>query len=171
MEPPITKLYTSSDDQWLAAINCFGDIYVFNLETQRLGFCEALLLISIYANCGKIESSCFDLGIEVVTFMLALTDRQHWFVSRLDGASVAAAGFHPWNNNALVISTSSNQVFAFDVEARQLGKWSLLHTNVLPKRYQEFPGEVIGLSFSPSPNSSSVIVYSSRYLLLSLFLP
>ncbi|XP_018476628.1 WD repeat-containing protein PCN isoform X2 [Raphanus sativus] len=122
MEPPITKLYTSSDDQWLAAINCFGDIYVFNLETQR----------------------------------------QHWFVSRLDGASVAAAGFHPWNNNALVISTSSNQVFAFDVEARQLGKWSLLHTNVLPKRYQEFPGEVIGLSFSPSPNSSSVIVYSSR---------
>ncbi|KAJ0233271.1 WD repeat-containing protein PCN [Hirschfeldia incana] len=122
MEPPITKLYTSSDDQWLAAINCFGDIYVFNLETQR----------------------------------------QHWFISRLDGASVAAAGFHPWNNNALVISTSSNQVFAFDVEARQLGKWSLLHTTVLPKRYQEFPGEVIGLSFSPSPNSSSVIVYSSR---------
>ncbi|XP_023636408.1 U3 small nucleolar RNA-associated protein 4 isoform X3 [Capsella rubella] len=121
MEPPITKLYTSSDGQWLAAINCFGDIYVFNLETQR----------------------------------------QHWFISRLDGASVAAAGFHPWNNNGLVISTSSNQVFTFDVEARQLGKWSLLHTYVLPKRYQEFPGEVIGLSFSPSPNSSSVVVYSS----------
>ncbi|CAD5327246.1 unnamed protein product [Arabidopsis thaliana] len=97
-EPPITKLFTSSDGQWLAAINCFGDIYVFNLETQR----------------------------------------QHWFISRLDGASVTAAGFHPWNNNALVISTSSNQ------------------------RYQEFPGEVLGLSFSPSPNSSSVIVYSSR---------
>ncbi|CAN8244684.1 unnamed protein product [Cochlearia groenlandica] len=121
-EPPITKLYISSDGQWLAAINCFGDIYVFNLETQR----------------------------------------QHWFISRLDGASVTAAGFHPWNNNVLVISTSSNQVFAFDVEARQLGKWSMLHTYVLPKRYQEFPGEVIGLSFSPSPNSSSVIVYSSR---------
>ncbi|XP_019090308.1 PREDICTED: U3 small nucleolar RNA-associated protein 4 isoform X3 [Camelina sativa] len=121
-EPPMTKLYTSSDGQWLAAINCFGDIYVFNLETQR----------------------------------------QHWFISRLDGASVAAAGFHPWNNNVLVISTSSNQVFAFDVEARQLGKWSMLNTYVLPKRYQEFPGEVIGLSFSPSPNSSSVIVYSSR---------
>ncbi|XP_019084008.1 PREDICTED: U3 small nucleolar RNA-associated protein 4 isoform X2 [Camelina sativa] len=120
-EPPMTKLYTSSDGQWLAAINCFGDIYVFNLETQR----------------------------------------QHWFISRLDGASVAAAGFHPWNNNVLVISTSSNQVFAFDVEARQLGKWSMLNTYVLPKRYQEFPGEVIGLSFSPSPNSSSVIVYSS----------
>jgi len=34
-EPPITKLYTSSNDDWLAAINCFGDIYVFNLETQR----------------------------------------------------------------------------------------------------------------------------------------
>lgn len=36
-EPPITKLYTSSDGQWLAAINCFGDIYIFNLETQRWG--------------------------------------------------------------------------------------------------------------------------------------
>lgn len=56
LEPPITKLYTSSDDQWLAAINCFGDIYVFNLETQRLRLCEALLLNFIFANCGKIES-------------------------------------------------------------------------------------------------------------------
>ncbi|CAH2034067.1 unnamed protein product [Thlaspi arvense] len=121
-EPPVTKLYTSSDDQWLAAINCFGDMYVFNLETQR----------------------------------------QHWFMSRLDGASVAAAGFHPRDNNVLVISTSSNQVFALDVEARQLGKWSLLHSFCLPKRFQEFPGEVVGLSFSPSPNSSSVIIYSSR---------
>lgn len=34
-EPPITKLCTSSDRQWLAAVNCFGDIYVFNLETLR----------------------------------------------------------------------------------------------------------------------------------------
>lgn len=34
-EPPITKLVTSSDGQWLAAINCLGDIYVFNLEIQR----------------------------------------------------------------------------------------------------------------------------------------
>ncbi|KAG7593088.1 WD40 repeat [Arabidopsis thaliana x Arabidopsis arenosa] len=121
-EPPITKLYTSSNDDWLAAINCFGDIYVFNLETQR----------------------------------------QHWFISRLDGASVAAAGFHPRDNNVLVISTSSNQVFALDVEARELSKWSLLHTFCLPKSYQNFPGEVVGLSFSPSPSSSSVIIYSSR---------
>lgn len=34
-EPPITKMFTSSDGQWLAAINCFGDVYVFNLEIQR----------------------------------------------------------------------------------------------------------------------------------------
>ena len=34
-EPPITKMFTSSDGQWLAAINCFGDIYIFNLETRR----------------------------------------------------------------------------------------------------------------------------------------
>lgn len=34
-EPPITKMFTSSDGQWLAAINCFGDVYIFNLETLR----------------------------------------------------------------------------------------------------------------------------------------
>lgn len=34
-EPPITRMCTSSDGQWLAAINCFGDCYVFNLEIQR----------------------------------------------------------------------------------------------------------------------------------------
>ncbi|KAI5354312.1 hypothetical protein L3X38_007207 [Prunus dulcis] len=121
-EPPITKMFTSSDGQWLAAINCFGDIYVFNLEIQR----------------------------------------QHWFISRLDSASVTAGGFSPQNNNVLVITTSSNQVYALDVEERTLGDWSKQHTNVLPKRFQEFPGEVIGMSFPPSTSSSSVIVYSSR---------
>ncbi|GKV07473.1 hypothetical protein SLEP1_g19248 [Rubroshorea leprosula] len=124
-EPPITKMFTSSDGQWLAAINCFGDVYVFNLEIQR----------------------------------------QHWFISRLDGASVTAGGFPPFNNNVLIITTSSNQVYAFDVEAKQLGEWSMQNTFTLPKRYQEFPGEVIGLSFPPlsSPSkSSSVLIYSAR---------
>ncbi|KAM1464197.1 hypothetical protein ACFXTO_043889 [Malus domestica] len=121
-EPPITKLFTSSDGQWLAAINCFGDIYVFNLEIQR----------------------------------------QHWFISRLNGASVTAGGFSPRNNNVLVITTSSNHVYALDVEERELGNWSRQHTYCLPKKFQEFPGEVIGLSFPPSTSSSSVIVYSAR---------
>ncbi|CAI8609456.1 unnamed protein product [Vicia faba] len=114
-EPPITKLCTSSDRQWLAAVNCFGDIYVFNLETLR----------------------------------------QHWFISRLGGASVIAAGFPPQNNNVLIVTTSSNQVYAFDVEARQLGEWSVRNTFVLPKRFHEFPGEVIGLSFPPSARVES----------------
>ncbi|EOY03190.1 hypothetical protein QUC31_017814 [Theobroma cacao] len=126
-EPPITKLFTSCDGQWLAAINCFGDIYIFNLEIQR----------------------------------------QHWFISRLDGASVTAGGFPPQDNNVLIITTSSNQFYIFDVEARQLGEWSMQHTFALPRRYQEFPGEVIGLSFSPSSSShpsksSSLVVYSTR---------
>lgn len=88
--------------------------------------------------------------------------RQHWFISRLDGASVTAGGFPPHDNNVLIISTSLNQVYAFDVEAKQLGEWSMCHTFVLPRRYQEFPGEVIGLSFSPSSKSTSVIIYSAR---------
>ncbi|CAN1223349.1 WD repeat-containing protein PCN [Linum perenne] len=121
-EPPVTKLLTSNDGQWLAAINCFGDIYVFNMETQR----------------------------------------QHWFISRLDGASVTAGGFPPQNSNVLVVTTSANQVYAFDVEAKQLGEWSQRNTSFLPKRYQEFPGEVIGLSFLPLSSSPSAIIYSAR---------
>lgn len=35
-EPPITRMFTSMDGQWLAAVNCFGDVYIFNLEIQRL---------------------------------------------------------------------------------------------------------------------------------------
>ncbi|XP_039009397.1 WD repeat-containing protein PCN-like [Hibiscus syriacus] len=125
-ESSITEMFTSSDDHWLAAINCFGDIYLFSLETLR----------------------------------------QHWFISRLDGASVTAGGF-PQNNNSLIVTTSSNQFYIFDVEARQLGEWSTQHTFTLPKRYQEFPGEVIGLYFSPPSSSNpskstSVVVYSAR---------
>ena len=121
-QPPITKMFTSPDGQWLAAVNCFGDVYIFNLETQR----------------------------------------QHWFISRLDGASVTAGGFTPRNSNVLIISTSLNQVFAFDVEAKELGEWSTRNTFTLPQRYQDFPGEVIGLTFSLSANSSIVIIYSAR---------
>lgn len=48
-EPPITKMFTSFDGQWLAAVNCFGDVYIFNLEILR---CETLLtIIIIYLKC------------------------------------------------------------------------------------------------------------------------
>nr|XP_043636645.1 WD repeat-containing protein PCN-like [Erigeron canadensis] len=125
-QPPITKMFTSSDGQWLAAVNCFGDVYIFDLETQR----------------------------------------QHWFISRLDGASVTAGGFSPRNSNVLILSTSSNQMYAFDVEARKLGDWSMRNTFILPKRYQDFPGEVTGLTFAPSAASSVVIIYSARAMCL-----
>ncbi|XP_044475587.1 WD repeat-containing protein PCN-like [Mangifera indica] len=125
-EPPITKMFSSYDGQWLAAVNCFGDVYIFNLKIQR----------------------------------------QHWFISSLDGASVAAGGFSPRSDNLFIVATSSNEVYAFNVELKQLGDWSMQRTFVLPKRYRECPGEVIGLSFSPSPSSSSVIIYSARAMCL-----
>ncbi|CAL9074648.1 unnamed protein product [Musa acuminata var. zebrina] len=121
-EPPVTKMFTSADGQWLAAINCFGDIYIFNLEI----------------------------------------DRQHWFISRLNDASVTAAGFPPKNSNVFVVTTSCNEVFVFDLEAKQLGEWSKHHSHHLPRRFQEFPGEIIGLTFLPFSLSSSVIIYSAR---------
>ncbi|TVU45221.1 hypothetical protein EJB05_04697 [Eragrostis curvula] len=119
-ESPVTKMFLSADGQWLAAVNCYGDIYVFNLEVQR----------------------------------------QHWFVPRMNDGSVTSGGFCP-KNNALVITTSKNEVYVFDVEAKQLGEWSKRYTHHLPRSFQEFPGEVIGLSFPPQ-SSSSVVVYSTR---------
>ncbi|OEL25882.1 U3 small nucleolar RNA-associated protein 4 [Dichanthelium oligosanthes] len=123
-ESPVTKMFQSADGQWLAAVNCFGDIYVFNLEVQR----------------------------------------QHWFISRMNGGAVTSGGFCP-KNNALVITTSKNEVYVFDVEAKQLGEWSKRYTHQLPRSFQEFPGEVIGLSFPPQ-SSSIVVVYSTRAMCL-----
>ncbi|XP_073525687.1 uncharacterized protein [Phyllobates terribilis] len=126
VEPPIVKMLISSNGQWLAAVNCYGDIYIFNLEIQR----------------------------------------QHWFIPTLDGASVTAAGFHPRYNNILIITTSLNHVHDFDVEAKQWGKLSKRNTSSLPESFQNYPGEVIGLSFPPSATSLSVIVYSPRAMCL-----
>ncbi|KAJ4764658.1 U3 small nucleolar RNA-associated protein 4 [Rhynchospora pubera] len=122
-ESPATKMFTSYDGQWLAATNCFGDVYVFNLETQR----------------------------------------QHWYVHRLNEAAVTAGGFVPGNSNVLVVTTSGNEVYVLDVEAKQMGEWSRRHTRHLPRSFREFPGEVIGLAFPPCLSyAHSVIVYSSR---------
>lgn len=124
--PPITRLYASGDGQWLAAINCRGDIDIFNLEILR----------------------------------------QHWHISRLDGAGVTAAGFHPSNKNVFVVTTSSNHVYVLDVDAKQLGEWSKRFTFGLPKRFLEFPGGILGLSFPPSPKATSVIVHSASAMCL-----
>jgi U3 small nucleolar RNA-associated protein 4 len=78
----------------------------------------------------------------------------------MNDGSVTSGGFCP-KNNVLVITTSKNEVYVFDVEAKQLGEWSKRYTHYLPTSFQEFPGEVIGLSFPPlSP--SSFVVYSAR---------
>lgn len=47
-EPPITRMFTSSDGQWLAAVNCFGDVYIFNLEILRFGTtqCQAFTYVT-----------------------------------------------------------------------------------------------------------------------------
>ena len=112
----------------------------------------------------------YDLGHQIGQLLDLLLssiflNRQHWFISRLDGASVTAGGFTPRNSNILVISTSSNQVYAIDVDAKQLGEWSTRHKFTLPRSCPKFCGEVIGLTFPPSLNASSVIVYSPRFVI------
>ncbi|XP_042378613.1 WD repeat-containing protein PCN-like [Zingiber officinale] len=128
-EPPITQMFTSVDGQWLAAINSFGDIYIFDLEIKR----------------------------------------QHWFVSRLNDASVTAGGFPPKNSNTFVVTTASNEIFELDLKAKNLGEWSKHHSAHLPRAFQEFPGEIIGLSFLPFSSSTSAIVYSARAMCLINF--
>eukprot|EP00494_Astrolonche_serrata_P027723 UN27987 len=78
----------------------------------------------------------------------------------MNGGSVTSGGFCP-KNNALVITTSKNEVYVFDVEAKELGEWSKRHTHELPTRFQDFPGEVIGLSFHKM-SPFSVMIYSAR---------
>ncbi|KAL0432589.1 UNVERIFIED_CONTAM: WD repeat-containing protein PCN [Sesamum latifolium] len=87
-----------------------------------------------------LESACkkYSATFMVIFRKYGVRFRQHWFISRLDGASVTAGGFTPQNSNVLIICTSSNQ------------------------KISGVPGEVIGLSFQPSSSSSSVIVYSPR---------
>ncbi|CAI8594823.1 unnamed protein product [Vicia faba] len=91
---------------------------------------------------------------DLVVEALALTIR-HLNGFGFERILCSSAGFPPQNNNVLIVTTSSNQVYAFDVEARQLGEWSVRNTFVLPKRFHEFPGEVIGLSFPPSARVES----------------
>ncbi|KAI3951256.1 hypothetical protein MKW92_035487 [Papaver armeniacum] len=122
-EPPVTRMFASSDGQWLSAVNCFGDIYVFDLEKKS----------------------------------------QHCFVYRLDEASISAGGFMMTQEYGivLIITTSTNQVYVFDVKAKKRIPRLMAHTHPLPTRFQEFPGEIIGMS-SPQPFSTAVIIYSAR---------
>ncbi|KAI3849570.1 hypothetical protein MKW92_028189 [Papaver armeniacum] len=131
-EPPVTRMFASSDGQWLSAVNCFGDIYVFDLEKKK----------------GEKFLYCI---------------RQHCFVYRLDEASVSAGGFMMTQEYGivLIITTSTNQVYVFDVKAKKLIPRLMAHTHPLPTRFQEFPGEIIGMSF-PQPFSTAVIIYSAR---------
>ena len=58
-EPPITRMFTSSDGQWLAAVNCFGDVYVFNLEILRFGttLCCAYIYWCFFFPIHEIQAS------------------------------------------------------------------------------------------------------------------
>jgi U3 small nucleolar RNA-associated protein 4 len=160
-ESPVTKMFLSADGQWLAAVNCYGDIYVFNLEVQRYApiwyFPTCVANTLFFVTAVDVNAICLIVCHHKFSPYIC---RQHWFVSRMNGGSVTSGGFCP-KNNTLVVTTSKNEVYVFDVEAKQLGEWSKRYTHQLPRSFQEFPGEVIGLSF-PLQSSSSVVVYSTR---------
>ncbi|GAU24742.1 hypothetical protein TSUD_355710 [Trifolium subterraneum] len=134
-------------------------IYVVDVSNSEL--------VHTFTPRRELQDEKLPLTEPPITKLFSSSDKQwqHWFISRLDGASVTAGGFPPYNNNVLIVTTSSNKVYAFDVEAKKLGEWSNRNTHVLPTTFREFPGEVIGISFPPLSTSSSFVVYSSRYVL------
>ncbi|WJX86237.1 hypothetical protein P8452_68576 [Trifolium repens] len=135
-------------------------IYVVDVRNSEL--------VHTFTPRRELQDEKLPLTEPPITKLFSSSDKQwqHWFISRLDGASVTAGGFPPHNNNVLIVTTSSNKVYAFDVEAKRLGEWSNRNTHVLPTTFREFPGEVIGISFSSLSTSSSFVVYSSRAMCL-----
>ncbi|KAF5766591.1 hypothetical protein HanRHA438_Chr15g0729321 [Helianthus annuus] len=90
--------------------------------------------------------------------MIFTSDSSRLMISGHDRMIYITGGFTPKNSNVLILSTSSNQVYAVDVEAKKLGEWSMHNSFLLPEGYHDFLGEVIGLTFPSSTNSSIVIM-------------
>lgn len=90
--------------------------------------------------------------------------RHQWTVPVLDGTPATAMVFHPGSSNVLIVSSAANQIHVLDVEMRAPGGWSKRNGMRIAKKLLEFPGGISGLSLPISPESTSLIAYSSRYV-------
>jgi U3 small nucleolar RNA-associated protein 4 len=87
--------------------------------------------------------------------------RHHWTVPVFDGTPATAAVFHAGFSNVLILSSSANHLYVLDVEMKVPGEWYKRNGMHIAKQLLEFPGGIAGLSLPLSPDSTSIIVYSS----------
>jgi hypothetical protein len=88
--------------------------------------------------------------------------RYHWTVPVFDGTPATAAVFHTGFSNVLIVSSAANQLYVLDVEMKVPGEWYKRYGMHIAKQLLEFPGGIVGLSLPLSPDSTSIIAYSSR---------
>jgi U3 small nucleolar RNA-associated protein 4 len=88
--------------------------------------------------------------------------RYHWTVPVFDGTPATAAVFHAGFSNVLIVSSPANQLYVLDVEMKVPGEWYKRYGMHIAKQLLEFPGGIVGLSLPLSPDSTSIIAYSSR---------
>ncbi|KAK3242493.1 hypothetical protein CYMTET_47817 [Cymbomonas tetramitiformis] len=63
---------------------------------------------------------------------------------------VTSLAFSP-ASDILVVTTATNQLHVFDVEAKELTPWSREHGRKLPARMLHMPGHLSGITFHPAP--------------------
>lgn len=61
----------------------------------------------------------------------------------------------------IAIANSRNHVFIFDVDTRKQTPWSRTVQQDPPKRLEEMPGIIRGISFNPLPGMSSMLLSTS----------
>jgi U3 small nucleolar RNA-associated protein 4 len=61
----------------------------------------------------------------------------------------------------LIVSSAANQLYVLDVEMKVPGEWYKRYGMHIAKQLLEFPGGIVGLSLPLSPDSTSIIAYSS----------
>ncbi|CAM6020208.1 unnamed protein product [Sphagnum balticum] len=129
------------------------------LETFQSKLGKAVIVLMCTSSDGQWLAAATNSG-HVVVFNME-TMRHHWTVPVFDGTPATAAVFHAGFSNVLILSSSANHLYVLDVEMKVPGEWYKRNGMHIAKQLLEFPGGIAGLSLPLSPDSTSIIVYSS----------
>jgi len=128
-------------------------------ETLQSKLAKAVIMLMSTSSDGQWLAAATSSGHVVVFNMETL--RYHWTVPVFDGTPATAAVFHAGFSNVLIVSSAANQLYVLDVEMKVPGEWYKRYGMHIAKQLLEFPGGIVGLSLPLSPDSTSIIAYSS----------
>ncbi|CAK9225547.1 unnamed protein product [Sphagnum troendelagicum] len=128
-------------------------------ETVQSKLAKAVIMLMSTSSDGQWLAAATSSGHVVVFNMETL--RYHWTVPVFDGTPATAAVFHAGFSNVLIVSSAANQLYVLDVEMKVPGEWYKRYGMHIAKQLLEFPGGIVGLSLPLSPDSTSIIAYSS----------